>query len=144
MDFNLDSNSVESAMEGIAVLVTDFREGKLKQIPEMLVKTKKCILLSLKYFDFLLTGVCFSLIDFLIANNAVPYVLVRDFEGIYEVYDTFPSAVPIILDYHNNVEATTNHIKALPSLTCIFNFNGSSFENLYRQTFETFKYVCIS
>ncbi len=71
----------------------------------------------------------------------IPYVIVRDFENVPEVYDAFPSAIPIVLDFYQSVESTIAHFSALSTISCIFNFNdGDDVEKMYRQTFEHFAY----
>lgn len=71
----------------------------------------------------------------------IPYVIVRDFENVHEVYNTFPAAIPIVLDFYHSVEPTIAHFSALPTVSCIFNFNdGDAVEKVYRQTFEHFTY----
>ncbi|CAL8075155.1 unnamed protein product [Orchesella dallaii] len=97
-------------MDGMYVLITDFNEGLSRSTMQILVEKK-----------------------------AIPFVLIKDFENGLDIFDEFPTAVPIVLNPHQSIESTLDHISSIPNMDCIINFDGDNFENLYRQFYENLK-----
>lgn len=44
-------------------------------------------------------------------------------------------AIPVVLHVQQSFESTMDYLTVLPTLACVFNFDGEEFEALHRQAF---------